>query len=311
MERKTYTENDYINKCNQINLKYIGNHKEKKKGTIIEYICNKHQNIGIQNTDWSHLKNYKGCPYCSGRYRTTEEFKKMIFYNNVEVISEYEGFEKPIQCRCLDCGYIWKTLPKVISSNRSGCPVCGKKKAILGETKTESQFKQELASINPNIEVLGDYINTHTKILCRCKIDGNKWYAYPANLLNKSAGCPMCTTSLGEYKLLLTLQKMNINYVHQYTIPDLKRVNRLRFDAFCKDKNVAFEYNGEQHYRPVDFANKGEKWANEQFALVQERDAIKKAYCVKNNICLIIIPYWEKDNMEQYISNKMKEKNIA
>lgn len=63
-------------------------------------------------------------------------------------------------------------MPKVLITNGSGCPVCGKKKAIKSETKTLNQFISEIANVNPDIEILGDYKNTHTKIKCKCKIDG-------------------------------------------------------------------------------------------------------------------------------------------
>ena len=38
-----YTENDYIEKCNSIGLEYIGNRKEPKLGTMIDFICLKHK----------------------------------------------------------------------------------------------------------------------------------------------------------------------------------------------------------------------------------------------------------------------------
>ena len=51
-----YTENDYIVKCKELNVEYIGTHKENKKRTVIEYICKVHPDKGIQFCDWSHFK---------------------------------------------------------------------------------------------------------------------------------------------------------------------------------------------------------------------------------------------------------------
>ena len=31
--KNKYTENNYINRCSELGMKYIGTHKEKKKGT--------------------------------------------------------------------------------------------------------------------------------------------------------------------------------------------------------------------------------------------------------------------------------------
>lgn len=288
----------------------MGTHKEGKLGTMIEFICKKHKDKGIQSKDWSHFKTYTyGCSYCSGRGKTNKDIIPYIKNKDVELISEYEGNEKPINCKCKKCNHIWTTLPKVLITNGSGCPVCGKQKAIKSETKSQEQFSFELKKVNKNIKVLGTYINTHTKIKCMCKIDSTIWNAYPANLLNGSAGCPTCNLSNGEAKLLSTLSYLKINYIPQYTIENCKYVKKLRFDAFDTENNIAFEYNGEQHYYPVDFANKGEVWAKREFELTKKRDETKIKYCVTNNIPIIIIPYWEKNNMEFFIVNELKRIN--
>ena len=120
---KKYTTQDYINKCEKLNVEFCGTHKDQHKGTMIDYICKKHRDKGIQTCDWSHFKNKKKpCPYCAGRYKTTEDIIPLIKDKNVETISEYLGNEKPIKCKCKICGYIWTTLPKVLITNGSGCP---------------------------------------------------------------------------------------------------------------------------------------------------------------------------------------------
>lgn len=310
--RVKYTENDYIEKCKSIGLEYIGNHKEQKLGTVIDFICLKHRNKGVQSKDWSHLKTYVyGCSYCSGRGKTNEDIIPLIKNKDVELISQYQGNEKPIKCKCNECGNEWVTLPKVLITNGSGCPRCGKEKAAKSEAKTKEQFIKDLKDVNPFIEVIGEYINTHTKIECKCKIDGTVWFAYPANLLNCSAGCPCCNMSVGERKLLEVLTKLNINFIPQHTIKDCKFILNLKFDAFDINNNIAFEYNGEQHYHPIDFAGRGKEWAEQEFEKTIKRDNAKIEYCKNNNIPIIIIPYWERNNMENYILEKLKEIKLS
>ena len=36
-----YTEEDYIKKCEELDVQFVSSHKELHKGTIIEYICKK------------------------------------------------------------------------------------------------------------------------------------------------------------------------------------------------------------------------------------------------------------------------------
>lgn len=57
--------------------------------------------------------------------------------------------------------------------------------------KTHEEYVAELAIKNPNIDVIGKYVNAKTKILHRCKIDGYEWMAKPNNMLS-GMHCPVC-----------------------------------------------------------------------------------------------------------------------
>jgi len=68
---------------------------------------------------------------------------------------------------------------------------------------------------------------------------------------------------------------------------------------------MAFEYDGEQHYKPVTWS--GQR-VNPHESLIerQKRDSFKTEKCQENNITLIRIPYTAKRNLEKYINNKLK-----
>ena len=57
--------------------------------------------------------------------------------------------------------------------------------------KTHDKYVAEVIDINPNIEVIEEYINDGTKILHRCKICGHEWKIKPSNVLQYH-GCPIC-----------------------------------------------------------------------------------------------------------------------
>jgi len=58
------------------------------------------------------------------------------------------------------------------------------------------------------------------------------------------------------------------------------------------------EYDGEQHYKSVEF------WGGEEtLRYIQTNDSIKNAYCVKNSIPLLRIPYWEKDDIGNLVTS--------
>lgn len=305
-----YTENDYIRKCDDLKLIYKGFTKTKR-ATMINFICPLHESVGIQSKDWSHFKTYsKGCPYCTGRYKTTSEIMSKVKDPNVEIISEYKGCEKPIQCRCKQCGNEWTTIPKVLTTNGSGCPICGQQKRAKSRTKSHDDFVRELRIINSDIDVIGTYVGSHKLVKCNCKICGNNWDAYPSNLLNKSAACPNCNISNSEREMVQILREFGLNIEQQKTIKVNGFRNALRIDAFDNDNNIAFEYNGEQHYRPVDFAGKGDEWASEEFTKTTKRDKAKVEYFKTHKISYIFVPYWERENMRDFLVDKIKELNI-
>lgn len=276
---------------------------------MIEFICPIHDNKGIQSIDWSHFKTYKhGCTYCSGRHKTSQDMSLEINNNTYTIISDYIGFEKQIICKCNICNNIWTTTPASLYQG-CACPECGKIKRSKSRTKTQEQFEIDLNKANPFISVIGKYIGAHKKVKCKCKKCDNEWYAIPSNLLNNSASCPRCNLSSGERKMLTILDDMNIKYIPQYSFNDCKNVFPLRFDAFDVENNVGFEYNGEQHYQPINMSSKTYN-SKEEFEKTINRDRIKYKYCKDNNIPLIIIPYWEKDNMRNFILEEIKKKGL-
>ena len=308
-KRSKYTEEDYKMKCEEFGLEYIGFHKESHKGTMIDYICHTHRDKGIQSTDWSHFRVYTyGCRYCSGRGMTTEEAQKKIKNPNIILISPYQGAEKPVQCHCNVCGNDWTSnRPMDLFRRECGCPVCGEVNRRLNRRNTHEDFAKRLETINPNIELIGEYTRVHDFIKCKCKIHGIEWESIACNLLNETAGCPICNSSKGERELIEALISLNVNYTTQKIFKDCRDKLPLRFDAFDIDRNIAFEFQGEQHYYPVDFKFNNPDKAKEDFDALQRRDGIKKRYCKDNDIKLICIPYWERGNVLEYLIENIDE----
>lgn len=84
--------------------------------------------------------------------------------------------------------------------------------------KSHDDFVKELNNENPNIEVLGRYINCDTRIKVRCKIDGHEW----SPLARKRIGCPICnnrnkTKTHEQFVDELSLINKDIVVVGKYT----------------------------------------------------------------------------------------------
>ena len=82
----------------------------------------------------------------------------------------------------------------------------------------------------------------------------------------------------------------------------------MRPDFIIPGLKIWIEYDGEQHFEPVDFTSKmSEEQIQEQFKKVQQNDQIKNQYAKDNNWTLIRIPYWDIDNIEQILDSYLKQ----
>ena len=116
--------------------------------------------------------------------------------------------------------------------------------------------------------------------------------------------------SRGEKMLKRILDEYGINYDTQHTFDDCVYEAKLKFDAFDLDNRIAYEYQGQQHYYPVNFGGCSDEDAQKDFEVDQIRDNIKREYCKEHNIPLIEIPYWERGNMRDFLIDKWKELNL-
>ena len=107
--------------------------------------------------------------------------------------------------------------------------------------------------------------------------------------------------SNGERLLHELLRKHNIPYEYQKTFDGCHDTKALRFDFYIADKNLAIEYQGEQHYHPVKRFG-----GAESLAAQKRRDKIKREYCAENGIRLLEIPYTQKERMEDILAKELE-----
>lgn len=129
-----------------------------------------------------------------------------------------------------------------------------------------------------------------------CPLCHNKFEMLPAKIANNhttSCGCKI--QSNGEQLIKNILDENDIKYIPQYKFENCKNKYVLKFDfAIFKDDEVfcLFEYDGLQHFKPIEFFG-GEKG----FQNTQERDKIKNDYCLENHIPLYRFKYDEDLNI--------------
>lgn len=116
--------------------------------------------------------------------------------------------------------------------------------------------------------------------------------------------CKLCTITSGELRIQNYLINHNVEYKTQHIFPDCKNIKPLKFDFYLPKINTVIEYDGQQHFTPINFGGSKENVEN-SFKENQKRDKIKNEYCKINNINIIRIPYWDYENIEKILSVKI------
>ena len=159
--------------------------------------------------------------------KTHEEFvNEMKEVNpNIEILGEYVNSKEKILCKCKIDNNEWCATPTNLLRGR-GCPVCGRKLVNKNRKKTHDDFVNEMSNKNPNIDILGRYINAKTKILCKCKIDGYEWETSPSHL-SAGSGCPKCgrnvrTRTTEQFIDEMKIVNPNLQILGEFTKADNK-----------------------------------------------------------------------------------------
>jgi len=267
------------NKYDYSKMNYKGSMKE------IEIICRIDKHGSFFQTPNSHLKS--GCPRCGGTKKLSKtewiekaKLKHGLKYNYTKV--EYINSMSKVEIICPKHGSFFQIAINHINRQASGCPECVRKSIY----EHIDDFNK--AHFNKFKYIEETFVNVDTKMEIICPVHGSFWQL-PSN--HKSgAGCPICSQSKGERKILNFLKENNIVFFSEYRFKDCKYKNTLPFDFYLPDYNLLIEYDGEQHFKPIKCFG-GEK----EFKLRRLKDNIKTKYAIKNNILLVRLSYLDLD----------------
>ena len=285
-----------LNKLKNNEFTVLGDYNGNKVKTLVRHnICGYEWEVIPCNI----LKKDRWCPKCSKniKNKTTDYFKKEVFElvgDEYSVLGEYSKALEKIKMRHNKCNYEYLVTPHDFISSNNRCPKC------YGNIKlTTDSFKDRVYELEGNeYSVLGEYKNIDTKILIKHNTCENEYLVTPYKFIHRKQRCPNCTSSKGEIKILNFLKSNNVKFKPQYEIDGLVGIGgkNLRFDfaIFDNDKLLfLLEYDGEFHFSDV--------YSNSSHDKIKKHDKIKNEYCLKNNISLIRIPYFEFDNIEKIL----------
>ena len=104
----------------------------------------------------------------------------------------------------------------------------------------------------------------HDKILIKCNKCGFIEYKYINNIINNDSKCNNCSENIsnGEYIIRDFLEEHNLKFEREKKFDGLIYKYNLRFDFYIKKYNTVIEFDGIQHFEPIEFFG-GKKYLEE------------------------------------------------
>lgn len=239
-----------------------------------------------------------GCTRCFENKRlTNKDIDKKLKGKNIQRLEDYKNSTTPIKFKCSkkNCGHEWKTCANKITTQNTGCPKCCNHVELSNEIVDE-RIKGRY------IKRIGSYkgCDTPIKFICLNNKCNNVWKATPYHIIQRNHGCPECSTGKSE-KIIKELIYKHVKYnffKHHKPFYFNNRKYVPDFYLEVNNKKIIIEYNGHQHYKPVNFGGISQYRANKNFIKQQQRDKELRKYCKTNKIKLVEIPfYWKEEKI--------------
>jgi hypothetical protein len=194
-------------------------------------------------------------------------------------------------------GHEWEAILGNIRGNGAWCPQCNSR-----TLKLSLRDAQQAAAERGGECLSTRYVNTNTKMRWRCA-EGHEWEAILLSIRNHGTWCASCS--------LFKREKECRRWFEHFTgigFPKLRPVwlGGLELDGYCESLNLAFEYQGEQHYRYVEYFHK----TPEELEKQTERDFRKQTLCQGRGVILIQIPYWVS-SLEKSVRQRLIEAGLV
>lgn len=276
-------------------------------------LCLKH-NYNTRKTVQQILKG-QGCTLCG-----KEKLSELSFLNDDEVqrrintlnphvkLIKYMGNKKQSIFCCKKHNKTFKKFYYTLLQNNSGCDDCYIENVRERSSLSIDEFKERLNTIHPELIVIGEYINNSTPIKVYCTKHNYEYYSSPTTLLDRKTCCDKIRITYKEEQVCKLLEeKWGFKITRQKTFDDCIDKRCLPFDVYLNDFNILIEYQGEQHYYPIKYSSETLEEADNKFAYTKNHDKIKEGYCFNKNIPLIEIPYWEYDDLEYFLFDKLSK----
>lgn len=254
-------------------------------GKKVKIICPLHGEIMME--PYQHLRGkFGGCKGCSidSQRMSKESFNEKCRevhgdkYDYSKVV--YVSNNTKIKIICPIHGEFEQT-PASHQCHGSGCPKCAAQERFLAQEEVVKQFRQTHGNKYDYSRV--EYKSGREKVKIICPLHG-EFFQAAANHKN-GQGCPECAKYGYREKWLREVLEECTEMAFPSVFPKwLRNPNSgrlLELDCYNKKMKLAIEYQGKQHYQPVEYFG-----GLDAFLKYKERDRIKWNLCLQKGIIL-------------------------
>jgi|ERR1035437_1287307 very-short-patch-repair endonuclease len=283
-------------------------------------ICPKHGEF--PQTPTNHLKSKLGCYKCAiddniirglnqkHPLRLTQEYiiyKCKLTHNNFYDYSKsiFTGMVNKMIIICPILGHGEFLQSPTNHCLGKGCRKCANIRTGKAQLSNADEFifksRDIINHIDKNYKYnLVNYINGQTKVIIICPIEGHGEFKQTPDSHLQGHGCPNCNHSKGRVIISKHLKNNEMIFEIEKRFKDCRNILPLPFDFWIEEKNTLIEYDGKQHFEPIEY------WGgHDTFKLRQQNDEIKNQYCIDKGINLIRIPYTEFKNIDTILTEKL------
>ena len=286
-------------------LTVVGIEKNKRGRNAYLCLCSCGKTIYVENKKELIEGRIKSCGCLKGDALHKYSYligKKINKWTVLELKRNPKKYKEVFATCICECGVIADISIYNLINNRTRDCGCGRK-TMLSETRSKNLVGKKFGKLLV-VEQLQES-NRFNRRIYKCKCDcGNEVIAVGSHLSDgRTLSCGCLRSQYNAYISIL-LTNMKLTYVPEYVV----KINGVvyRYDFYLPDYNLIIEYDGEQHYFPINFGRWDELELQRQFNKIQEHDKIKTQYCHDHRINLLRIPYWEKQNIETIIYNHLQ-----
>lgn len=233
---------------------------------------------------------------------------------DVKYVSNYTALSHNAIFQCIKTGIEYEDTPRnILTYGHCSCPNCmheiksqaakiryqknvlkGTNNLVPFNKNTQEKFEEICKSNNPHWEVIGEYINSWTKIKVKCRDCGYTKEYLPSTLYYYSQ-CPNCNDGISYPNKFLreVIKQLSIDIQPKYE-HSFSWLGRMKLDCYFiyNNQEYAVEMDGGYHYRDIPRRNTD---------ALHQRDILKDQLVKDHNIYMIRIDSQQSDYL--YLKN--------